>query len=106
MTVASVVVVDEQGFSLEELATACGFGSQWILTLVEADILPVTASEPSEWRFYSVHLNRARRAFRLHRDFDASLTAVALMLDLLEEVEQLRQINAQHTRHHAIYSPD
>ncbi len=102
MIVHSVVVVDDHGFSLDDLAAACGLGPQWIISLVEADILPMTADEPSTWRFQGVHLSRARRAFRLHRDFDASLTAVALMLDLLEEVEQLRQVSAQHTHYPAI----
>lgn len=92
MAVHSVIVVDEQGLSLDEIATACGLGKQWIMTLVEADILPVHTPEQSAWRFESPHLSRARRAFRLHRDFDASLTAVSLMLDLLDEVEQLRKV--------------
>lgn len=34
---------------------------------------------------------RARRAYRLQRDFDASFSAVAMMLDLIDEVQQLRQ---------------
>ena len=79
MTAPSVVIVDEQGLSLDELAVACGLETQWIITLVDADILPMTAEDPSAWRFQSTHLSRARRAFRLHRDFDASLTAVTVM---------------------------
>ncbi|KCX50056.1 merR HTH regulatory family protein [Acinetobacter pittii] len=34
---------------------------------------------------------RARKAYRLQRDFDASLAAVAVMLDLIDEVQQLRK---------------
>ena len=33
---------------------------------------------------------RVRRALRLQRDFDASLPSVAVMLDLIEEIERLR----------------
>ena len=106
MTPHTAIIVDEQGLSLDELAAACGLGSEWILTLVDADILTVTTDQPNSWRFESAHLSRARRAFRLQRDFEASLTAVALMLDLLEEIEQLRQIQVQHTRQHAIYPID
>lgn len=102
MTAPSVVIVDEQGLSLDELAVACGLETQWIITLVEADILPMTAEDPSAWRFQSTHLSRARRAFRLQRDFDASLTAITVMLDLLEEIAQLRQISAQHARQSVI----
>lgn len=106
MAVHSVIVVDEQGLSLDEIAAACGLGKQWIMTLVEADILPVNTPEQSAWRFESLHLSRARRAFRLHRDFDASLTAVSLMLDLLEEVEQLRKVATHQRRDQQVYVLD
>ena len=36
-----------------------------------------------------------RRASRLSRDFDASIPAIGLILELLEEVEQLRQFKRQ-----------
>ena len=35
---------------------------------------------------------RAQKAYRLQRDFDASFTAVAMMLDLIEELERLRRL--------------
>mgnify|MGYP003420459938 FL=1 len=36
-----------------------------------------------------------RRASRLSRDFEASVPAIGLILELLDEVEQLRQLKRQ-----------
>jgi chaperone modulatory protein CbpM len=42
------------------------------------------------WRFGGAELSRVRRIRRLQRDFDANLASVAVMLDLLDEIERLR----------------
>ena len=58
-----------------------------------------------EWRFHSLDLRRAREARRLERDFDAGLDAVALILDLSQEVRrlkaQLRALGATRSRRRA-----
>lgn len=84
-------VVDNHAcLSLEDFAIACGQPSDWVVALVEHSILPKAQHQPEHWQFVGEELARARRAWRLQRDFDASLSAVALMLELLDEVKQLR----------------
>ena len=86
----SVEILDEQrGLSLTHFAQACGQSPEWVLQLIEYDIL--SATHPHRHQFLGEDVARARRAYRLQRDFDASLPAVALMLDLLDEVHQLRR---------------
>ncbi|WP_032024777.1 chaperone modulator CbpM, partial [Acinetobacter pittii] len=46
---------------------------------------------PEAHQFMGEDVARARKAYRLQRDFDASLAAVAVMLDLIDEVQQLRK---------------
>ena len=41
------------------------------------------------------YLTIVRRASRLSRDFEASVPAIGLILELLGEVEQLRQLKHQ-----------
>lgn len=88
---ASELLDQHCALSLSELAQAIGQDEQWVILLVQADILPVQAPEPAQWRFVGEHISRARRAYRLQRDFEASLPAVAMMLDMLDELHQLRQ---------------
>ena len=92
-------VIDENVFlSLSDFARACGQPHDWVIALVEHSILEKNDSTPEHWQFVGEELARARRAWRLQRDFDASLAAVALMLDLLDEVKQLRAQVALHIR--------
>ena len=72
-----------------ELARACQVGPDFIGALVDEGLLEPAFSDPA-WRFGSIELARVQRITRLQRDFEASLPSVALMLDLLEEIAQLR----------------
>ncbi|MCU4412760.1 chaperone modulator CbpM [Acinetobacter sp. WU_MDCI_Axc73] len=84
-------VIDEQcTFDLTHFAQVSGQSPEWILQLIEYDILS-TSGHPQQYRFSSTDVIRARRAYRLQRDFDASLSAVSVMLDLIDEVHQLRR---------------
>lgn len=83
-------IVDEHYiFDLDHFAQACGQSPEWVLQLLEYEILPAR-TETSIYQFFGEELTRARRAYRLQRDFEASLSAVAMMLDLIDEVQQLR----------------
>src|SRR4249920_3929503 len=84
------VIGDEGVLSIEELARACGAEPQWIIELVAVGVLTPQGTETSRWRFRATDLTCARRVVRLQRDFDASLDAAAVMLDLLDQIEQLR----------------
>ena len=84
------VVDEQQRYDLNSFAQVCGQSPEWILQLIEYDILS-TSGQPQQYRFSGTDVIRARRAYRLQRDFDASLSAVSVMLDLIDEVHQLRR---------------
>ena len=84
------VIGDEGVLSIEELARACSAEAQWIIELVAVGVLEPQCTEISRWRFRAADLTCASRVARLQRDFDASLDAAAVMLDLLDQIEQLR----------------
>jgi chaperone modulatory protein CbpM len=84
------VIGDDAVLSMEDLARACPAEVSWIAELVEVEVLTPQGAERSSWRFRAADLSCARRVARLQRDFDASLDAAAVMLDLLDQIEQLR----------------
>ena len=43
------------------------------------------------WRFTGVSVKRAIKATKLQRDLDLNLPGVALALDLIDEIERLRE---------------
>lgn len=79
--------------SLDELVSACGQDHQWVLALIEENIIEYDV--PEHQQFTGYQLTTVRRASRLSRDFEASVPAIGLILELLDEVEQLRQLKRQ-----------
>jgi chaperone modulatory protein CbpM len=84
------VIGDEAVLSLEDFARACPAEVSWIAELVEVDVLTPQGAERSDWRFRAADLLCARRVARLQRDFGANTEAVAVILDLLVEIERMR----------------
>lgn len=79
--------------NLEELISACGQERHWVIALIEESIIEYDGPEAQQ--FTGFQLTTVRRAARLSRDFDASVPAIGLILELLEEIEQLRQFKRQ-----------
>lgn len=79
--------------SFDELVSACGQEPQWVIALIEENIIEYDV--PEQQQFTGYQLTTVRRASRLSRDFEASVPAIGLILELLDEVEQLRQFKRQ-----------
>lgn len=84
-------LLDETTLTLEELATACAVEPAWIQQRVDAGILTGTLHEKTKWCFVSADLVRARRLVSVERDFDANPELAALVADLIEEINRLKQ---------------
>ena len=75
--------------SLEELSSCLSTAPDVIQTFIAEGIL-VAASEPGSY-FSPAALARARRALRLQRAFELDVGSLALVLELLDELERLRR---------------
>lgn len=76
--------------TFDELVRACGNQSAWVLALIEENVLEIQG-EPTRAHYNGFQLSQARLACRIHRDFDASASATALILQLLDELQDLRR---------------
>jgi len=84
-------VLDETTtLTLDELSCACSVRVERIVELVDEGILEPVGGELDEWSFPGSSLGRARVAMHLQRDLDINVAGVALVLDLLDELESLR----------------
>ena len=89
--VATGILLDERVYySLREVCQVCDSRTEWVVELVELGILEPTGASRSEWQFPGDSLHTAMRAQRLQRDLGINLPGVALALELLEEIENLR----------------
>lgn len=92
MKIASGTVLDENiSFTLIELCRYGKTSAEYIIDMVEEGILEPEGKNELEWRFDALALKRLQTAQRLQRDLRINLPGAALVLELLEEVEDLRQ---------------
>jgi len=84
-----VCLTEDHALELEAFAAACGTEVEFVRLLVDEGLVQPVALQPA-WRFGGEELARVRRICRLQRDFEANLQSVAVMLDLLDEIERLR----------------
>jgi len=88
----SVTILEEQtGLTLLEVCQACAVRADTIVELVDEGVVAPLGREPHRWRFTGLHLRRATVALRLQRDLGLNLAGAALALELLDEVEALRE---------------
>lgn len=90
MTTA-VIVEAHVSFTVVALSQASGASQEQIHALVSEGLLqPSSGQQSDDWRFAGEALPQTRKALRLARELDLELPAVALVMDLLAENEQLR----------------
>jgi chaperone modulatory protein CbpM len=77
--------------SIADLSRMFAVEESHIVELVEEGVLSVVEVRTSQWRFSGAALRRMRIALSLERELGINLPGVALALDLLEELEQLRR---------------
>lgn len=90
---------EESLVSLEELCAICGIRVEVVHDFVTHEIVKPSGNAPEQWVFDLSQLHRAKKALRLQRDFEVNLSAMALVLDLLDELERLRAKAALLEKH-------
>ena len=78
---------------IQELCEAVDLPAAFVIEIVEHGILEPQGRQPDEWLFDSAALSIARRAVKLHHELQLEWDGVALALDLLEELEEVRAEN-------------
>ncbi|HDK38254.1 MAG TPA: MerR family transcriptional regulator [Thiolapillus brandeum] len=90
-TLNGLLLDEEYTLTLGELSRACAMHAEWVMELVEEGIIEPRGAEIGQWRFAVPALYRARTVMHLQRDLGVNLSGAALVLDLLDELQELRQ---------------
>jgi chaperone modulatory protein CbpM len=81
--------------SFAELCESVSINEELMLELIEHGIVaPIQGELREEWLFSASAVNVVSKATRIHRDLAIDWADIALVLNLLEEVETLRTENA------------
>ncbi|MBS0448136.1 MAG: MerR family transcriptional regulator [Proteobacteria bacterium] len=89
-TLSVSIVEEEAGLDLDELSRACRVRRTQIEVWVQEGVLAPEGTTPDDWRFRGSALRRARQAQRLSGALELNPAGVALALDLLDEIAELR----------------
>ncbi len=84
------IVEHDVHMTMVELAQATHTPEDLIMAWVSEGVLSPAGASPEDWRFSGNSLQRAKIAARLMHDLELNLPGVALALNLLEELDQLR----------------
>jgi len=92
MITNEIIIFDEEiSYGLDELCDLCRISTELVIELVEEGVLTPVEPDPAQWHFDYLAIKRLQTAIRLQRDLKVNLPGVALVLDLLDELRELRQ---------------
>ncbi len=77
--------------SMSELCELCELTHEHLHAYVEYGVLEPTRRDHDDWWFSGIAVQRVRRARRLQREFELDVHGVALVMDLIDELHELRR---------------
>ena len=90
-TLTGAIFEESALLTVRDLSRMCAVDERHIVEFVEEGVLSVVEIDTIEWHFSGAALRRTRLALRLERDLELNLPGVALALELMDELEQLRR---------------
>lgn len=79
--------------SFSEVCLQTGVAEDTVFEIVEHGIIEPIGAAPDEWLFSPMMLVVTKKAVRLHHDLKVDWAGIALAIELLDEVERLREQN-------------
>jgi chaperone modulatory protein CbpM len=76
--------------SVDQLREMFNISESLMRELIAHDIILPVGVQSAEWSFDMVQLKRLQTALRLQHDLEVNLAGVALVLELMDELETLR----------------
>ncbi len=81
----------ESCLTLQQLCKSSAIQPNIVIEYVEYDILAPKGEHKVNWQFNSSDLMRLRKAQRLMRDFELNIEGLALVMQLLDEISELKK---------------
>lgn len=88
--ITGILLEETQTLSFEEVCVQYHIPKTLLVDLIEYGLFDNQTTQLKEIRFTPKALRTMETAFRLHRDLEINLPGVALALELLEEMNNLR----------------
>lgn len=85
-----VMIDADSGLTLSQLCRLCAVHADYVVELVEQGVVQPSGEKTNQWNFPGMSIQRIRKARRLQTDLGINLAGVAVILELLDEVDYLR----------------
>ena len=86
-------VLDEDlDCSLGDICRICDISAENVYEMIDEGLLAPRGAGPMQWRFSIMEVRRIQITIRLQQDLRVNLAGCALILDLLEELDELRRL--------------
>jgi chaperone modulatory protein CbpM len=79
--------------SFTEVCLQTGAAEDSVVEIIEQGIVEPMGASSSEWQFTPMMLVLTKKAVRMHQDLNVDWAGVALAIELLDEMEQLKERN-------------
>lgn len=79
--------------SFTEVCLQTGVTAELVIEIIEQGIVEPVGATPDDWRFSPYMVTVTNKALRLRRDLEVDWAGIALAIELLEELDQLREHN-------------
>ena len=89
-TLVGTILEEEVVLSLAEVCRASRLPAERVIEMAEEGVIEPVGRSLERWRFRGASLRRLRCAQRLQEDLGVNTAGIALVLDLMDELEQLR----------------
>jgi len=88
--VAGIIVDETTVYSVQEVSYTCDIDIAIIKEMVAQGIIEPKQQTSNDWQFDPHAIRRLKIALRLQKDLGVNLPGVALALDLMNELQELR----------------
>jgi chaperone modulatory protein CbpM len=94
-SIVSEIVDQGTMCTIDDLCLSCNVNPDWVAGLVEHGVIEPVGQTRSGWQFTTLSIVRVAKAKRLEHDLGLNLPGVALALDLLDQLDEMRTIERQ-----------
>ena len=88
--ISGIILDEDMECTLLDLCRMCNIPAEIVHEMIDEGLIRPHGPEPMQWRFTAIEIRRVQTTLRLQRDLRVNLPGCALVLDLLEELEELR----------------
>jgi chaperone modulatory protein CbpM len=82
-------------YDLVEICLVLETSAETIIAIIDEGIINPNGNKPNEWKFDTLMCQDLKTALRLHQDLELDWNGIALAIQLLNELDSVRQENKQ-----------